>query len=105
MDSRRDRRRLLSLMAAGLVDSLCLSVAWTVVVLQVQAAHGLAATGVCSAAMLTGIALSAPAAGWLARRLGGRHLLRVTALVEAALRLSVFVLLFSAAPVWALASC
>lgn len=92
-------------MAAGLVDSLCLSVAWTVVVLQVNQRHGLAAAGLCSAAMLVGVAVSAPVAGRLARRLEGRRLLRTAAGVEAVLRLSVFVLLFADAPVWALALC
>ncbi len=92
-------------MMAGLVDSLCLSVAWTIIILEVTATHGLAAAGMCSAAMLVGVALSAPVAGWLARFLAGRHLLRGAAGVEAVLRLSVFLLLFGQAPVWALALC
>jgi MFS family permease len=99
------RARLFGLMGAGLVDSLCLSVAWTVVVLQVTARDGLAATGAVSAAMLVGVALSAPFASWLATRLPGRRLLRVAAAVEASLRLGVFLLLFTSGPVWVLAVC
>jgi MFS family permease len=92
-------------MVAGLVDSLCLSVAWTILVLQVNDAYGLDAAGFCSAAMLVGVALSAPVAGWMARHLSGRRLLRTAAGVEAVLRLGVFLLLFSGAPVWLLALC
>ena len=99
------RRRLLGLMAAGLVDSLCLSVAWTVLVLQVNDSYGLAAAGMCSAAMLVGVALSAPVAGWMARLMTGRRLLRTAAGFEAVLRLSMFVLLFGHAPLWVLALC
>jgi hypothetical protein len=99
------RRRLVGLMAAGLVDSLCLSVAWTVLVLQVNDAYGLAAAGLCSAAMLVGVALSAPVAGWMARLMTGRRLLRTAAGFEAVLRLSMFVLLFGHAPLWLLALC
>ena len=100
-----DRRRLLALMGAGLVDSLFLSMAWTVVVLEVTAAHGLLAAGLCSTAMLVGVALSAPTAGWLSRRMDGRRLLRGTAGVEAVLRLSLFVLLANDAGVPAIAGC
>ena len=88
-----DRRRLHALMAAGLVDSFCLSMAWTVVVLEVTRRHGLLAAGACSTAMLLGVALSAPIATWMAHRLDGRRLLRVAGITEAALRISVFVLL------------
>jgi len=105
MQGTRGRRRLLGLMAAGLVDSLCLSVAWTVLVLQVNDAYGLAAAGLCSAAMLVGVALSAPVAGWMARLMTGRRLLRTAAGLEAVLRLSMFVLLFGHAPLWVLALC
>jgi hypothetical protein len=105
MHQRQARRRLVRLMAAGLVDSLCLSVAWTVLVLQVNEEYGLGAAGICSAAMLVGVAASAPVAGWMARRLDGRLLLRTAAGIEALLRVGVFVLLFSGAPVWLLALC
>jgi hypothetical protein len=98
-------RRLIALMAAGLVDSLFLSLAWTVVVLEVTAAHGLVAAGLCSTAMLIGVALSAPTAGWLSRRLDGRRLLRSAAGVEAVLRVCLFALLLAHAGVWTLAVC
>jgi MFS family permease len=90
--------RLLALLAAGLVDSLVLSMAWTVVMLRVTRDHGLVAAGLCSTAMLLGVALSAPFAGALSRRLEGRRLLRVAGGTEALLRLSVFALLYTHAP-------
>ncbi len=96
---------MIRLMGAGIVDSLCLSVAWTVLMLQVVASYGLAAAGTCSAAMLIGVALSAPFAGWMASQLTGRQLLRVAAAAEGTLRVSVFLLLFTDAPVWLLALC
>jgi Na+/melibiose symporter-like transporter len=99
------RRRLRRLMCAGLADSLCLSFGWTVLMLRVVAVHGLAVAGVVSAAMLLGVALSAPVATRLARRLGGRRLLRAAASVEAVLRLLVFVLLVGDASTLVLATC
>jgi hypothetical protein len=99
------RRRLGGLVAAGLVDSLCLSVAWTLLVLRVADEHGLAAVGVCSAAMLVGVALSAPVAGWVAVRLDGRRLLRTAAGAEMVLRGGLAVLVLSGAPVLPLALC
>jgi len=105
VDNRRNRRRLVHLMLAGLVDSLCLSVAWTLLVLQVIDSHGLAAAGMCSAAMLLGVALSAPVASRMTAFLDGRRLLRTAAAGEAALRIGVFALLFTEAPVWLLAVC
>jgi hypothetical protein len=105
MSSGPGRRRLVWLMTAGLVDSLCLSVAWTVLMLEVVEAYGLAAAGMCSAAMLVGVALSAPATSRMAGVLDGRRLLRAAAAMEAVLRLGVFALLLSEAPVWLLALC
>ena len=92
-------------MAAGLVDSFCLSMAWTVVVLEVTRRHGLLAAGLCSTAMLVGVALSAPIATWMAHHLDGRRLLRVAGLIEAAMRISVFALLATGASVWLIALC
>lgn len=92
-------------MAAGLVDSFCLSMAWTVVVLEVTRRHGLLAAGLCSTAMLVGVALSAPIATWMAHHLDGRRLLRVAGLIEAAMRISVFVLLATGSSVWLIALC
>src|SRR4051795_5490915 len=99
------RRRLLHLMAAGLVDSFCLSLAWTVVLLELTRQHGLLAAGVCSTAMLVGVALSAPAATWMSQRLDGRRLLRSAGGVEALLRVGVIAMLAAGAPVWMLAAC
>ncbi|MGA8994913.1 MAG: hypothetical protein WB441_11465, partial [Nocardioidaceae bacterium] len=96
--------RLLSLTAAGLVDSLFWSMAWTLVILQVTAEHGLVAAGVCGTAMLLGVALSAPAAGALSRRLDGRRLLRRAVTVEALLRAAVVALLLLDGPLWLLAA-
>jgi hypothetical protein len=92
-------------MLAGLVDSLCLSFGWTVLMLQVVEAHGLGAAGVLSAAMLSGVALSAPVATRLARWLDGRGLLRGAASVESVLRVAVFILLVADAPTFVLACC
>ena len=92
-------------MAAGLVDSFCLSMAWTVVVLEVTRQHGLVAAGACSTAMLLGVALSAPFATWMAHRLDGRRLLRVAGLTEAVTRIGVFALLVTGSSVWAIAAC
>ncbi|MGY1711786.1 hypothetical protein ACI8AC_19995 [Geodermatophilus sp. SYSU D00758] len=98
-------RRLAALVAAGLVDSLCLSVAWTLLVLRVAEVHGLPAVGLCSAAMLVGVALSAPVAGRVAQRLDGRLLLRTAAGAEMALRAAVVVLVLGGAPVLLVALC
>jgi hypothetical protein len=103
MTERRSRRRFGALLLAGTVDSLCLSIAWTVVIVQVTARHGLAASGLCGAAMMIGVALSAPVATRWSRRVDGRRLLRSAALIEVSLRLVVFLLLFSDAPVLPLA--
>ena len=92
-------------MFAGLVDSLCLSFAWTVLMLQVVSDYGLGAAGLVSAAMLVGVALSAPVASRLACLLDGRRLLRSAAAVEAVLRVAVFALLVTGAPLLVLVAC
>lgn len=99
------RRRLAELMFAGLVDSLCLSFAWTVLMLQVVSEYGLASAGLLSAAMLVGVALSAPVASRLAQWLDGRQLLRTAAAIESLLRIGVFALLIGNAPLTVLAVC
>jgi hypothetical protein len=98
-------RRLLWVMAAGLVDSLCLSIGWTLLLLRITDTKGLAGAGVCSAVALVGVALSAPAASWAARRLTGRALLRCAAGAEAVLRASLAVLVLTGAPLPAIAAC
>ena len=90
--------RLRRLIATALVDSFGLSLGWTVFSLQITRGHGLAGLGLCNAAMLVGVALSAPVAARLSARLDGRELLRVTCLTEAALRIGTFALLLAGAP-------
>jgi hypothetical protein len=90
--------RLRRLIATALVDSFGLSLGWTVFSLYITRSHGLAGLGLCNAAMLTGVALSAPAAARLSARLDGRALLRVTSVTEASLRVGTFALLFAGAP-------
>jgi hypothetical protein len=99
------RRRVFQLMFAGLVDSLCLSFAWTVLMLQIVSDYGLGAAGLISAAMLVGVALSAPVASRLAGLLNGRLLLRFAASVEALLRVAVFACLVTGVPMLTLALC
>ena len=100
-----DARRLVAVVTAGLLDSLCLSVAWTVLVLRVAEQHGLAAAGLCSAAVLVGVALSSPVASRVAVRLDGCGLLRTAASVEMALRATLALLVLTGAPVLLLALC
>jgi hypothetical protein len=90
--------RLRRLIATALVDSFGLSLGWTVFSLHVVRGHGLAGLGLCNAAMLVGVALSAPVAARLSARLDGRALLRATAAAEAALRVGTFALLLAGTP-------
>jgi hypothetical protein len=90
--------RLRRLIATALVDSFGLSLGWTVFSLHVVRGHGLAGLGLCNAAMLVGVALSAPVASRLASRLDGRALLRVTCVTESVLRVGTFALLLTGAP-------
>lgn len=99
------RRRVVQLMFAGMVDSLCLSFAWTVLLLQIVSDYGLGAAGLVSAAMLVGVALSAPVASRLAYLLEGRHLLRSAAAIESLMRVAVFALLIAGAPIVAIVLC
>lgn len=103
--SGRTGRSLGRLMLAGWIDSVCLSFAWTLLILEVLNRHGLRAAGLAGAAMLVGIALSAPVASHLSGHLGGRQLLRTAAGAEAVLRVGVFVLLFLDVGIWVLAAC
>ena len=90
--------RLRRLIATALVDSFGLSLGWTVFSLYVVGRHGLAGLGLCNAAMLIGVALSAPVAARLSTRLDGRALLRVTCATESVLRVATFALLLARAP-------
>lgn len=86
-------------MSAGGVDSLALAFGWTAFNLLAVYRHGLAAAAVLNAAMFLGVALSAPATGYLTSRLDGRRVLQSTALVECVLRISTFALLVAGAPI------
>jgi hypothetical protein len=90
--------RLRRLIATALVDSFGLSLGWTVFSLHVVRGHGLAGLGLCNAAMLVGVALSAPVAARLSARLDGRALLRVTCATESVLRVGTFALLLAGIP-------
>jgi plastocyanin len=94
--------RLARLLTAGLVDSFGMTFGWTVFSLLLLRRGGLVAVGVANAAMLVGVALSAPVTAWLSRRLDAGQLLRSTAAVEALLRVASFLLLLAGAPVVAL---
>ena len=96
--------RLRRLIATALVDSFGLSLGWTVFSLHITRGHGLAGLGLCNAAMLVGVALSAPVAARLSTRLDGRALLRATAATEAVLRVGTFALLLAGAPLAAVAA-
>jgi hypothetical protein len=96
--------RLRRLIATALVDSFGLSLGWTVFSLHVVRGHGLAGLGLCNAAMLVGVALSAPVAARLSARLHGRALLRATAATEAALRVGTFALLLAGTPLGVVAA-
>jgi hypothetical protein len=96
--------RLRRLTATALVDSFGLSLGWTVFSLHITRGHGLAGLGLCNAAMLVGVALSAPAAARLSTLLDGRALLRATAATEAVLRVGTFALLLAGAPLAAVAA-
>jgi hypothetical protein len=91
--------RLDQLLITGLLDSFGMTLGWTVFSLLALKANGLAGLGAYSAAMLVGVALSAPATAWLSPRLGGGALLRTTSAVEATLRVASFALLLAGAPV------
>ncbi len=90
--------RLRELVGTGLIDSFGMSLGWTVVVLVAVARGGIAEAALYNAAMLIGVVLSAPATGWLARRLIGRTLLRGAAGVELLLRVGVLVGLVAGLP-------
>ncbi len=105
MAGRHVGQSLRRLMIAGWIDSVCLSFAWTLLMLEILDRYGLRAAGVAGAAMLVGIALSAPVASHMSVRLGGRHLLRTAAAAEAVLRVGVFVVLFLDLGIWWLAAC
>ena len=90
--------RVLRLTIAGATDSLGLACGWTVINLLAIHRHGLSGAALLNAAMLLGVALSSPAAGWVTRHVNGRHILQGTALAEALLRMQTLALLLYGAP-------
>jgi hypothetical protein len=86
-------------MTAGCIDSFGLAFGWTVFNLEAVYRHGLAAAAVFNAAMFIGVALAAPASGWLTSRLAGRGVLQTTAVIDGVLRIASLVLLVAGAPV------
>jgi MFS family permease len=91
------------LLFSGVVDSFGMALGWTVVVLLANARGGLSEAALYNAAMLVGVVLSAPVAGWLSRRLNGRLLLRGAAGVEGLLRFAVLGALVIGLPSWLIA--
>jgi hypothetical protein len=91
-------RRVRGFLAAGIVDSFAFALGWTVVLLDVVALHGLRGAAICNGALFVGVALSAPLTDRLSSLLNGRALLRVTALVEGALRLAILLAVVRGAP-------
>jgi hypothetical protein len=87
---------LRKMLAAGITDSTGLAFGWTVFLLVVTDRGGLDAAAVQSAAMLTGVALSAPFSAWLSSKLSASILLRALAVAEGCCRLGIFVLLWVA---------
>jgi len=96
--------RFARLLAAGLIDSFGMTLGWTVFSLLVLETGGLVHLGVCNAAMLVGVALSAPLTVWLSSRMDAARLLRGTTAVEAGLRVASFLLLLAGASVAVLAA-
>jgi len=75
-------------MAAGCIDSFGLAFGWTVFNLEAVYRYGLAAAALFNAAMFVGVALSAPASGWLTSRFAGRGVLQTTAVIDGVLRIA-----------------
>jgi hypothetical protein len=93
--ARRDRPlKLKFLLAAGIADSTGLAFGWTVFLLVIAKRGGLSEASILAAAMLAGVALSAPFSAWLAPRVSPRELLTGLAVAEGACRLGLFVMLW-----------
>ena len=86
------------LLGVSIIDSFGMALGWTVLVLLATARGGLAEAALYNAAMLAGVVLSAPAAGWLSRRFGGRTLLRGAGCIELVLRAAVLAGLLAGLP-------
>jgi hypothetical protein len=86
--------RLGLLLASGIVDSTGLAFGWTVFLLVINDRGGLHEVSLLAAAILVGVALSAPFSGWLSARLSPCDLLRGLAVAEGSCRLALFGLLW-----------
>jgi hypothetical protein len=82
------------LLAAGVIDSIGLAFGWTVFLLVITKRGGLDEGALMAAAMLAGVALSAPFSAWRSPRLSPRTLLRRLAVAEGLCRAGLFVLLW-----------
>ena len=95
--------RLRELVLTGVVDSFGMALGWTILILLAVSRGGLAEAALYNAAMLLGVVLSAPVTGWLARRYGGRTLLRGAAGTEILLRVGALAGLVAGLPAWLIA--
>ena len=86
--------RLDQVLISGVIESTGLAFGWTIILLVVAERGGLGSASLMSAAMLSGIAVSAPLSAWLSARFAPRDLLRILAVAEGACRLAVFGLLW-----------
>jgi hypothetical protein len=84
------------LLAAGVIDSTGLAFGWTVFLLVITERGGLGEGAQMAAAMLVGVALSAPFSAWRSPRLSPRTLLRRLAVAEGACRVGLFACLWLA---------
>ncbi len=82
------------LLASGIIDSTGLAFGWTVFLLVINERGGLHEASILAAAMLAGVALSAPFSAWLSPRLSPSRLLRALAVGEGLCRLALFGLLW-----------
>jgi hypothetical protein len=77
-----------------------MAVGWTVVLLVATQRGGMAEAALDQAAMLGGVVLSAPVAGWLAARLARKTLLRLSGFTELLLRIALLAGMMVAAKPW-----
>jgi hypothetical protein len=100
----RPGARLRTLTICGAADSLGMAWGWTLVMLTITHDSGLTKAAHYSAAMFIGIVLSAPATGWLSRRVTATRLLRLSASTELLLRIVVLAGIVTGLPAWAVAA-
>jgi hypothetical protein len=93
-----------TIIVAGLLDSLGLSLGWAAFTLITVTRDGLVTAGLYNAAMLIGMVASAPVTSWLAHRLGGRGLLAGSGAVELVLRVGSLAALLAGWPPYLVAA-